>query len=282
MSNKIMFLGDILGEGKRIQTIDINQYPDGMPLITARPVDIKRILIRPNNLSDFMAAMFWIDARHERGFSTPELIIPYFPGARQDRLNLTGDYLFTVKSIAKEINMRFFPGVTIVDPHSEVAPALIDRCRVVSTHNYISIPEGKYRAIISPDAGAEKRAGKVAQKLGIPLLHAWKTRNVTTGVITGFGFEPITYGDSKLLIVDDICDGGGTFTGLADAISDDRKQTGGPRIKLDLFVTHGMFTKGTEILTTRFGHVYCTDSVDGPRENIIEIPICDKLLLGRL
>jgi ribose-phosphate pyrophosphokinase len=272
--------------GSRTQTgsVSIGIYPDSMPLLKyedAAPAHggPARVMLRPRSLNAFLAGLFWIDAMLERGAirSAPTLILPFVPGARQDRLNDSGDYLFTLKSIAALINARRFPEVVVLDPHSEVASGLIDRCRVVHAADCISPPAGKYNAVISPDAGAEKRAGAVARKLGVPLLHAWKTRDVRTGAISGFGVEefPLALGDSpRVLVVDDICDGGGTFVGLAEACCG---MTAGS-IDLHLFVTHGIFTKGAEPLKAHYSHVYCTDSVAGDRTGVIEIKTCQTLL----
>jgi hypothetical protein len=97
-------------------TVGIGTYPDSMPLIH-QPLGIPyRVLLRPKSLASFMAAMFWIDALTERTDNVPHLVLPFVPGARQDRLNDSGDYLFTAKSIARELNMRGFPSVTVLDP----------------------------------------------------------------------------------------------------------------------------------------------------------------------
>lgn len=156
-----------------------------------------------------------------------------------------------------------------------MTPALIDRCRVVHAADCISPPAGKYSAVVAPDAGAEKRAMAVAKKLRVPLVHAWKRRELSTGAISGFGHEPIALaGRSRLLVVDDICDGGRTFTGLADTI--------GIGFDLHLYVTHGLFTQGTAELRSRFSHIYATDSVAAEREGVIQINVCENLLRGAL
>jgi len=59
----------------------------------------------------------------------------------------------------------------------------------------------------------------------------------------------------EILIVDDLCDGGATFIeeakGLKSII---------PDAKLSLFVCHGLFTKGIDVLLEHFEHIYCTNS----------------------
>lgn len=267
--------------------VPLQTYPDTMPLVHRDHARLAgRYLLRPKSLASFMAAMFFFDALTERltGFA-PELVLPFVPGARQDRLNDTGDYLFTAKSIAKEINARGLQSVTILDPHSEVTPALIDRCKVVHIADFITTPPGKYAAVISPDAGAEKRAGAVAKKLGVPLIHAWKTRDVSTGAIAGFGFDvdalelpAVDDNASRVLVVDDICDGGGTFVGLAQAVAKEFDD----QIDLHLFTTHGIYSKGVAPLAEHFSHVYCSDSILGDLPGAIEINVCEKLLRNEL
>jgi len=151
----------------------------------------------------------------------------------------------------------------------------------------MQVPEGKYAAVIAPDAGAEKRAGAVAKKLGVPVIRAWKNRDVSTGAICGFGFDSNTLANlllpfegaaTRMLVVDDICDGGGTFTGLAEAIS----EHGHIELDLHLFTTHGIYSKGLDVLRRYFSHIYCTDSLIGERLGVFEIAVCKKLLDGSL
>lgn len=261
-----------LTEDGRWRAVEPRAYPDGTPLLDAIPGSgINKILVRPSSFTSFMAAMFWVDALRWRGVPVRHLILPFFPGARQDRLNDTGDVLFTAKSVAEVVNARYFETVTVLDPHSDVVPALLHRCEVFPAADCINPPAGKYSAVISPDGGAEKRAWKVAKKLGVPLYHAWKSRDVTTGNISGFGLQNLGMLDGRVLVVDDICDGGGTFIGLA-------KELEGTGLKVHLWVTHGLFTAGTSKLLEKFEHVYCTDSVAGSREGVIEIQVCDKLM----
>jgi ribose-phosphate pyrophosphokinase len=60
--------------------------------------------------------------------------------------------------------------------------------------------------------------------------------------------------------VDDICDGGGTFLGLAEA-------TGLPWSRVDLYVSHGVFSKNAlDNLRERFEYVYTTNSYNPKRD----------------
>lgn len=251
--------------------VAIEHYPDSMPRMDAPFGEPEAILLRPQSFASFVAAMFWVDALRDRGIPSPRLILPNIPGARQDRLNDSGDYLFTMKSVARLLNERAFPRVDVLDPHSEVAPALINNCVV----HHAELPDAflaAYTGVISPDAGAEKRAGRVAKALGVPLYHAWKSRDVATGKITGFGVEPLMPG--HLLVVDDLCDAGGTFIGLAEMLN---TRAG---VVADLYVTHGLFTAGTRALLDRYNTVITTDSTLGEKPGVLILDRASKLLLG--
>jgi len=67
-----------------------------------------------------------------------------------------------------------------------------------------------YTGIIAPDKGALNRAEALAHAFEVPLYIGGKTRDFETGKLTGFTMESLPEG-GKFLIVDDICDGGGTL-----------------------------------------------------------------------
>lgn len=254
-------------EGKIIPISD-QTYPDGFPVVNGN-VDLllgepylsfTQLLVQPFDASMLMKALWFADALRFRGHPIKNLILPYLPGARQDRMADEGDILFAAKSIANEINARQFDNVICFDPHSEVMPALINNCRVVHVDEISDlIPSNCYDGIVAPDAGAAKRAEAIGKVLHTPVFNAWKTRDIASGnsKITGFGIEDIS-GVQKLLIVDDICDGGGTFIGLTQHI---KSMTQSYEIEIDLYVSHGLFTKGITGLEELFETIITTDSV---------------------
>lgn len=257
-SNPVMYV-----EGGVLKPLEISRYPDQMPLVKSVGLP-EAIILRTTDVAVFMATMWWVDSLRDQGdLNKLVLFLPLVPGSRQDRLPWgEGDQLFTAKSIAREVNLREFTGVVCYDNHSDVSTALIDRCFNISAARLMQEHFGDifpYDGVISPDAGAEKRASLVATEFGKPLYHGWKKRDISTGQLSGFGVESIpNYG--KYLVVDDLCDGGGTFIGLAEAIQD-----GGPDgaedVTLDLWVTHGLFTKGLTDLQQHYRTIISSDSV---------------------
>ncbi len=270
-SGKIYWSG--LRDGERVRgVLAIDEYPSGEPMVKSpRNIPhIDRIMLRPRTMRDLMGGLFFIDSLSGTGDHL-ELILPFVPGARQDRraTEKNTDFLFTARSIAMELNMRRLQSVHIWDPHSDVMPALIDRCVV---HRVVpdNLPNG-FDAVISPDAGAEKRASVVAKHLGVPLVHGWKTRDMSTGKLAGFGVEPFQVDGAHVLVVDDICDGGGTFIGLAQTL----KAAGD--VTMELFVTHGLFTQGTDRLHEFYKRIITTDSVEpADRANVEILTVCKE------
>lgn len=254
----------------------VKMYSDGTPMIKtggwARIVDkANTIVVKPTSLGSFMTAMFLVDAVHLAGGSINKLVLPYVPGARQDRTNPAGDVLFTAKSVAREINSRGFESVVILDPHS---PVISDSIRNVVEFplERLALKIGRietYDAVIAPDKGAGTRSKMFADALGIPMVQGYKVRDVSTGKLSGFSVD--VEAGKHYLVADDICDGGGTFVGLGEKIAE---QDAGA----DLFVSHGIFSKGTRDLTRIFNQVFTTDSYDSDTDDtVIKINVLKEM-----
>lgn len=211
---------------------------------------------RLNSFNDLGLLCVAVDALHRMDAILDTLIIPYFPAARQDRVMVKGEPL-SVKVYADIINSFNFKKVIVFDAHSEVTPAVINNCEVIPNHLFIqkvlqSIKEDLL--LISPDGGALKKIYKVSEFLGgIEVVECSKSRDVKTGALQSFKVYSNDLNGKSCLIVDDICDGGGTFIGLANELKN--KNAG----KLFLAVSHGIFSKGFEGLNC-FEKIFTTDS----------------------
>jgi ribose-phosphate pyrophosphokinase len=96
----------------------------------------------------------------------------------------------------------------------------------------------------------------VAADLGVDLYIADKKRDFDTGKILGIEMTEPLPKTGRYLVVDDICDGGGTFMGLANAIDL-------PKDQLGLWVTHGIFSGNAHLLRDHYRNIYTTDSHPG-------------------
>ncbi len=212
---------------------------------------------RIKSFNDFGLLLLAVDALRRLDIKKIEVFIPYFPAARQDRVMIKGEAL-SVKVYADILNALNLNSVTVYDPHSEVVSALLDNCKVLSNHNFIKkvIQDiNEDIILISPDGGALKKIYKLTHALGgVEVVECSKSRNVRTGKISDFKVYAEDLKGKSCLIVDDICDGGGTFLGLAKELKN--KNAG----KLYLAVSHGIFSKGLTEFSKSFDKIYCTDS----------------------
>jgi ribose-phosphate pyrophosphokinase len=213
--------------------------------------------------NDLIALGLWADWVRSLGHRAIAHL-PYLPAARADR-----GVPFGAQVYANLINACNLDEVVVFDPHSPVAPSLVNNVRVVESTDVIArqvLPFCNYEAILAPDAGAVRRAQLLADRTGLPLLTATKTRDFTTGKLTGFKAPANLPQHGRVLVVDDICDGGGTFMGLARA-------TGLGQDQLDLWVSHGIFSGAAFKLRDSFHTIFTTDSHPGASNPKVEAKV---------
>ena len=150
--------------------------------------DTLMITCRVRSFNDFGAMLLAADAVRRFGIKHLELFIPYFPAARQDRVMVPGEPL-SVKVYADPVNAVGFDRVYVFDPHSEVTPAVLNRCQVINNHGLVKKATaglGDF-ILVSPDGGALKKIYKVSEALGgIPVVECSKKRDVKTGKLSDF------------------------------------------------------------------------------------------------
>lgn len=182
--------------------------------------------------------------------------LTYVPYGRQDRVCAKGD-AFSLKVFAELLNSLNFTQVFITDPHSDVTPALINNCNITTQLDIMILNSrflDNYSHVVSPDAGAYKKVQGIAGYFNKEVIPCLKTRDTSTGrlsntvVITQEVKEEVT----SILVLDDICDKGGTFIPLAQKLREAY-----PNARLDLFVTHGIFAAGTHNLKEHYDNLYC-------------------------
>ena len=246
-------------------------FSGGEPHIKIKPdFDVSKtvtITHRINSFNDFGLLLLAVDALKRMDVKLINVFIPYFPAARQDRVMIAGEPL-SVKIYADILNSLKLNKITVFDAHSEVTSALLDNCEVVPNHDFIAQvlkKIGNDVKLISPDGGALKKIYKVSEYLGgIDVVECSKSRDVKTGKLSGFKVYDDNLQGVDCLIVDDICDGGGTFIGLAEEL---KKKNAG---KLYLAVSHGIFNKGFESMNA-FEKIFTTDSFREFEEEIVEV-----------
>lgn len=264
-------------------------FPDGQPHFKLETYDREfeqvTIEVALKSGSDLLLLALVCDVLRSHGFSRINLDIRYLLGARMDRA-ISWAEPFTLSVVARFINSLGFSQVRILDAHSEVATRLIrNSVNVLPTgavQQAISAIGG-YVDVVIPDKGAQPRVMQMicgASSLSPSWIHqCYKERDPQTGALSNFRVPSEGLKDKTLLIVDDICDGGRTFIGLAKEL----RAKGAKSV--NLFVTHGIFSKGLPL--EGIDRVFTTDSIfleweaypyfrgtiQEMKENVVVIPI---------
>lgn len=188
------------------------------------------------------------------------LVLPYLPYGRADRRFVEGD-CHGLGTFGSVIRTMMYHRVLTLDVHSYRARRLVPNLEDVSARPFIAkaiadiCDRGGHPVVLLPDEGARRYGLDGA-------LQASKKRDPLTGKLSGFEVPPL---DDRhdVLIVDDICDGGGTFIGLAKELVGRANWVRGTNVvtKLYLYVTHGIFSKGLTELLQYFERIYTTDSI---------------------
>ena len=202
------------------------------------------------------------------------LFISYLLAGRYDREMHDYDS-FDLKIVCNDLNNLNFTKITVVEPHSVVTTALLNRVEVqypltLSLDYFLQGISPDKVCFVVPDLGAVKRVESflAGVKRDIPIVYSNKHRNILTGEITGIDiFNPQLLREN-VIIYDDLCDGGRTFTELAKTLRHTLIVE-----NIALFVTHGLFSKGVDVLLKEndehsyLDSIYTTNSFQDQTKN---------------
>lgn len=179
----------------------------------------------------------------------PTLNVPFFPYSRQDKI-VSNNSTFA-KNIFMDTIKLYYGMIKTYDVHSS-SPGV----NSYSPVELINAALPGHDVVCFPDAGAGLRYNKL---MDVECVVCDKIRNQLTGEIEGLKFLELNghvdLTGCNVLVVDDLCDGGKTFTEVAKLL----KSAGATN--LSLAVSHGLFTKGLDILyESGYNHIYTTNS----------------------
>lgn len=188
------------------------------------------------------------------------LIITYLMGMRMDRV-MSFNEAFSLKIVAKTINDMHPDAVFIVEPHSDRTLKLINNSTPLMNHFAdAALVDKEYNyMIVFPDAGAKFRYGKDLENRA-PVLTCHKKRDPATGKLSGFGIDNPEVLDeypecNAFFVIDDLCDGGGTFCGIADQLKELR-----PDFHRTLGITHAVAARGIYKVMDYYNDLFITNS----------------------
>lgn len=189
----------------------------------------------------------------------PVLVANWLPYARQDKA-INNKSTFAKEVFIQLIDAAGYDHIETYDAHS---PHWF-----ISSRQPVELIEAAlpgHHIVCFPDAGAKTRYLELVQDIArnsfqddVEFIWAEKKRNQQTGEIEGL--ELVTNGidltGKNILVLDDLIDGGKTFTELAFLLLPYKPK------KFDLAVSHGLFSKGKDnIYISGYNKIYATNSL---------------------
>lgn len=232
---------------------NIFHFPDGEVQISLEEFSHKepiQVLARITNAEELFIISQLIDIlnRHEVEY---DICLTYLMGMRMDRV-MDFNRPFTLKVIANILSEA--NSISILEAHSSVIAKFLNVRFYSYDWSFIYKDYAKNYQIVFPDAGAKARYGKNMEG---DIITCSKTRDLKSGKILGIEIDnPEKLTGQPLLIIDDLCDGGGTFCGIANEFN----KLGMDKSRLNIIVTHMVNPKGIENLSKNFNHVWFTNS----------------------
>jgi ribose-phosphate pyrophosphokinase len=185
---------------------------------------------------NLMELLLYLDALRRASAHQVNVVIPYFPYARQDRM-AKGREAISARVVASLIESMGARRVLFVDIHNLAIQGFfnipVDPVSAIPVlTDYLRKPEYQEAAIVSPDVGRATMAGKYAEMLNLPLVVMHKRRSnfqetKTTHVVGDIkGRRPI--------VIDDMIASGSVMKQI------DALYAQGAKGKTAFVITHGV------------------------------------------
>ena len=233
----------------------ISRFPDGEVQITLGEFSHKDgvlIACRITSSEELFILMQVCDIlrRHGVGFL---ISIYYLMSMRMDRV-MDFNRPFSLSIVCAILDNLGATSIGLYCPHSEEYKRLFNKTSTLELCSCFPNIDTTIYQLVLPDRGAKNR-DKGTGFIG-PYIFGKKCRDLTSGKIISIGIEnPECLDGRSLLIRDDLCDGGGTFVGIAEAIKKVQ-----PDSKISIYIDHMVNPRGIENLSKTFDHVWFTNS----------------------
>lgn len=234
-----------------------HKYPDGGVYAEIEDFSNPIIVERINNYEDLFFIKSLKDICDFNNIQV-ELFIPCLFQQQHDR-RFKDNQSFEGKLVAEFINSCNFSKVTVFHPHSDVIVGQINKCHILDNSEYITwvlnqIPTVN-TILMSSDAGGFKPLIKLAEIIEWQgdTYSASKSRDPKSHKLTQL-VDRNDFEGKDILIIDDLCVGGGTFIGLAKMLKE--RNCG----KVYLAVSHITVPEINPSLMLEFDMVFTTNS----------------------
>ena len=248
---------------------DIFKFNDGEPhikFISEISHKDEYVVITRITTSDDLLIVLQVGDILERHGVNYKLYLTYLMGMRMDRV-MTFNEAFSLKVITDMLKNIHPKEIYIFEPHSEKTLELLNakefsmlHCDSVYNKFVDNIIDNKHVVKCYPDWGAFLRYKHDIHNSKSDYVILDKKRDLNNGNITGMTISSSsTSPDNKpyerIIIIDDLCDGGRTFIEAKKLLNSEY-----PDLPVDIFVKHMVNEKGLENLLNNFEHVYITNS----------------------
>lgn len=228
------------------------EFPDGELHLVLDELNRKEgvyVYCRICNANDLFLLMQLSDILKRQCVNVYEINIYYLMSMRCDRL-FDINRPFTLGIVADVINSFNAKFVYVHEPHSDRTAKEIKNCHVKPDSLFKANELKSSHILVAPDFGAVRRYPYL--NFGVVCS---KKRDEATGGLLCFEVEANQGVEGRdLIVVDDLCDGGGTFVGLAPKLRELNPKS------LSLLVTHAVQKKGIENVAAVYDNVYITDT----------------------
>jgi ribose-phosphate pyrophosphokinase len=227
-------------------------------------IDTERAILtwKPIDASEITFLALAVNALKHMGIWDIDLDVLYLPYARQDRVCSPGE-AHSLEVMCHFLDNLGLTTIRIWDVHNEekteelfpnTTVCFVTATNVFDRYHVLDDFDTSNLILCAPDDGAYGRVIDLCNYFDFaPPVSLHKVRCHETGRITNMNLDKYMRNieSYNILIIDDICDGGATFNQAAQVL----KEHGA--VNLYLYVTHGIFSKGLDLLQENFKHIIC-------------------------
>jgi len=260
--------------------LKITQYPDGQQNVTLdleyfnNPKMLIDIYCTVRNWHEMELLLCTLAALNQADYLIHEINFAYIFGMRSDRifeLGMANYWRDVIVPILENIQKTYNTKLKFLQEHGRSLYYLKEAS--TSYYHKLSFSLATKFAIAGDESAIEIiRWFEECWDKPENIAHFIKKRN-TDGTIKLMLLERfisiIKESELPILIMDDICDGGATFIAESMILRDIF-----PDKKLELFVYHGIFSKGIDVVANNFDRIYMTNSyqeINHPKVKMIEV-----------
>ncbi len=246
----------------------VTTYPDGQRSVDLYrdKIDVKKpvtIKCRIKDFNDLEVLLCLVAALRKYDYYIEAITFIYLFGMRSDRSFTGNDCNYFRDVVAPIINSMQIPRIKVFAPHNQTTLNYINGKVYEIGHNETF----SNKIILMGDESATFITKSIFLSQAQDVFSSFEKKRMQNGLISvelpNIGCIN-AHNDVRvktdtlypILIMDDLCDAGGTFIAEAEYLAKNLRR----KNELMLFVAHGLFTKGLEIILHYFNKIITTNS----------------------